>query len=207
MVHPLTPVFIADALALDFLNTAAAPLHEKADCLGTGAALLDWLERAALVPQATIDQLREQIKPEVLDKVAGKARELREWFRHFVLERKGRSLTVEDLEAAEQLNQILSIDNCFTALVAKDDGGTSPLQLQIVRRCRSPDSLLMPIAELLARFLCEENFDGVKGCEGPGCELLFADHTRQRGRRWCSMDLCGNRAKQAAHRHRTKGKP
>ena len=68
----------------------------------------------------------------------------------------------------------------------------------------------MPIAELLARFLCEEDFDGVKGCEGPGCELLFADHARQRGRRGrrgCSMDLCGNRAKQAAHGHRTKGQP
>jgi len=44
----------------------------------------------------------------------------------------------------------------------------------------------------------------VKACEGPVCTLLFADHTRGRARRWCSMALCGNRAKQAAHRHRLK---
>jgi predicted RNA-binding Zn ribbon-like protein len=34
--------------------------------------------------------------------------------------------------------------------------------------------------------------------------LLFADHTRGHARRWCSMALCGNRAKQAAHRQRQK---
>jgi predicted RNA-binding Zn ribbon-like protein len=44
----------------------------------------------------------------------------------------------------------------------------------------------------------------VKACEGPACTLLFADHTRGHARRWCSMALCGNRAKQAAHRHRLK---
>jgi predicted RNA-binding Zn ribbon-like protein len=44
----------------------------------------------------------------------------------------------------------------------------------------------------------------VKGCEGPVCTLLFLDRTRARARRWCSMAVCGNRAKQAAHRTRTR---
>jgi predicted RNA-binding Zn ribbon-like protein len=44
----------------------------------------------------------------------------------------------------------------------------------------------------------------VKACEGTNCTLLFADHTRRRARRWCSMAICGNRAKQAAHRERLK---
>ncbi|HEY6735223.1 MAG TPA: CGNR zinc finger domain-containing protein, partial [Roseiarcus sp.] len=42
--------------------------------------------------------------------------------------------------------------------------------------------------------------------EGANCTLVFVDRTRRRGRRWCSMALCGNRAKQAAHRHRLKTK-
>jgi predicted RNA-binding Zn ribbon-like protein len=207
MNPPTSPAFIADALALDFLNTVVAPVDETVDFLANGAGLLDWLELAALVPQATLDRLRDQIKPAVLDEVARRARDLREWFRGFVLERKGRGLTAEDIQAAEELNRILANDNSFTALVTDDEGDGSPLRLQVVRRCRSPETLLMPIAEMLARFVCEENFAGVKRCEGPECELLFADHTRQQARRWCSMAMCGNRAKQAAHRSRTKDRP
>jgi predicted RNA-binding Zn ribbon-like protein len=33
--------------------------------------------------------------------------------------------------------------------------------------------------------------------------LLFVDTTKGRMRRWCSMAVCGNRAKQAAHRKRS----
>jgi len=65
-------------------------------------------------------------------------------------------------------------------------------------------SATMAIGEALAQLVCTEDFSDVKACEGPACTLLFADHTRGRTRRWCSMALCGNRAKQAAHRHRLK---
>jgi predicted RNA-binding Zn ribbon-like protein len=66
------------------------------------------------------------------------------------------------------------------------------------------ESLLMPIVEALARLVCDEDFTQVKACEGPACTLLFADHTRGHARRWCSMKICGNRAKVAAHRKRLK---
>ena len=67
-------------------------------------------------------------------------------------------------------------------------------------------ALLLPIGEALAKFVCEEDFSHVKACEGPACTLMFADHTRGHARRWCSMAICGNRAKQAAHRNRLKGR-
>ena len=73
-----------------------------------------------------------------------------------------------------------------------------------MRRWRSPDSLLLPVGEVLAQLVCTEDFANVKACEGPACTLLFADHTRGHARRWCSMALCGNRAKQAAHRNRLR---
>ena len=72
------------------------------------------------------------------------------------------------------------------------------------RRWRSPESLLLPIAEALAKFVCEEDFSAVKTCEGSRCTLMFADHTRGQRRRWCSTAVCGNRAKVAAHRQRKK---
>jgi predicted RNA-binding Zn ribbon-like protein len=78
------------------------------------------------------------------------------------------------------------------------------LQLVQTRRWHSPETLLLPIAEVMAQLVCTEDFSHVKACEGPTCTLLFADRTRGHARRWCSMALCGNRAKQAAHRHRVK---
>lgn len=44
----------------------------------------------------------------------------------------------------------------------------------------------------------------LKRCEGSRCALLFVDTSRSGRRRWCSMERCGNRAKVAAHRRRTK---
>jgi predicted RNA-binding Zn ribbon-like protein len=73
-----------------------------------------------------------------------------------------------------------------------------------MRRWRSAESLLLPIGQALGRCVCEEDFSDVKACEGASCTLLFADHTRGRARRWCSMAICGNRAKVAAHRERRK---
>jgi predicted RNA-binding Zn ribbon-like protein len=67
------------------------------------------------------------------------------------------------------------------------------------RRWASPESLLQPIGEALAQLVSGEDFTYVKVCEGSGCRLLFADHTKGHRRRWCSMAVYGNRAKQAAH--------
>jgi predicted RNA-binding Zn ribbon-like protein len=39
----------------------------------------------------------------------------------------------------------------------------------------------------------------VRECEGHACSWLFLDASRNRSRRWCSMDDCGNRAKAQRH--------
>ena len=61
-----------------------------------------------------------------------------------------------------------------------------------------------PIAHAIANFLTSEDLARVKSCEKSPCTLFFLDRTRGQARRWCSMALCGNRAKQAAHRLRMK---
>jgi predicted RNA-binding Zn ribbon-like protein len=111
-------------------------------------------------------------------------------------------LAVEDLRELEPLNRLLERDEAFSQVVPHHDG--APLALRMMRRWRSPESLLLPIGEALARFVCTEDFSHVKACEGHPCTLMFVDRTRGRARRWCSMAACGNRAKQAAHRNRLK---
>ena len=155
------------------------------------------------MPVDVLRTIGAQALPGELDKVADQARSLREWFRGFVARHKGKPLAAKDLGALEPLNLLLERDESFSRIV-KSESGHARLALQSARRWRSPDSLLLPIGETLARFVCTEDFANIKACEGPACTLLFADHTRGHKRRWCSMALCGNRAKQAAHRRRLR---
>jgi predicted RNA-binding Zn ribbon-like protein len=116
---------------------------------------------------------------------------------------RGRPLTVAALAELEPLNRLLERDESFNQIVSRPTAGGA-FALQPRRRWRNPAALLLPVGEALAQLVCREDFSNVKACEGPACTLLFADHTRGGGRRWCSMTICGNRAKQAAHRNRLK---
>lgn len=201
--RPIPAIFVADAPGLDFLNSIATPVDEPVDWIADGEGLLSWLEQAGLVPIDVLANMRSHIPSAELDEVAAKARGLREWFRTFVQKRKGRPLTAKDLGELEPLNSVLQRDERYGAIVA---GANAPsgLAFEMQRRYAAPDSLLMPIVEALSKLVCEEDFTYVKACEGPKCTLLFADHTRGHARRWCSMAICGNRAKVAAHRARLK---
>jgi predicted RNA-binding Zn ribbon-like protein len=196
-------IFVGDALGLDFLNSIATPVDTAIDWIDDGEGYLSWLAQAHLVPGDVLQDMRARALPGELDKVADQARSLREWFRGFVRQHKGRPLTAEALAELEPLNRLLERDEIFSR-IAPPPTGQAPFELQTLRRWRHPDALLLPVGRALARLVCTEDFSHVKACEGPACTLLFADHTRGHARRWCSMAICGNRAKQAAHRNRLK---
>jgi predicted RNA-binding Zn ribbon-like protein len=196
-------MFIADAVGLDFLNSVATPVETPVDWIEDGEGLIDWLAQARLVPADELEALKARAKPGEFDKVASEARALREWFRGFVRKHAGRPLTAEALKELGPLNSLLARDEVFSRIEPSDDDGGA-LSLHRRRRWRSPEALLLPVGEAMAKFVCEEDFTDVKACEGHHCTMLFADHTRRRARRWCIMAVCGNRAKQAAHRSRLK---
>jgi predicted RNA-binding Zn ribbon-like protein len=197
-------LFIADAPALDFLNSVATPVDVPVEWLDDGEGLLSWLQQAHLVSAPVLERMRAQSRAGELNKVADEARNLREWFRGFVQKQAGRPLSRDDFKKLEPLNRLLERDESFGQIAPAASKDGSAFELLTTRRWRSPEALLLPIAESLARFVCSEDFTYIKACEGPVCTLLFADHTRGRARRWCSMAICGNRAKQAAHRDRLK---
>jgi predicted RNA-binding Zn ribbon-like protein len=199
-------IFIADSLGLDFLNSIATPIDTPVDWLDSGDGLLKWLAQAKLVPADALDELKAHAMPGELDKVADQARALREWFRRFVTKHMGRPLPAEALQELGPLNELLQCDQTFSQISRHRERDGDRLELKMMRRWQSPKSLLLPIGEALAKFVCEEDFANVKACEGHKCTLVFADRTRRRARRWCSMAICGNRAKQAAHRNRLRNK-
>ncbi|MEH2513038.1 putative RNA-binding Zn ribbon-like protein [Nitrobacteraceae bacterium AZCC 1564] len=202
--HRPPAIFIADAVALDFLNSVAMPVDTPVDWIRDGDGFVDWLQQAELVPQDVLETFRDQALPGELDSVAAQARSLREWFRTFVRDHKGKPLAAKALQELGPLTRLLERDERFSQIVKRSDTNGTALELREARRWRSAESLLLPIGEQLAKFVCDEDFTHVKACEGHACTLMFADHTRGRARRWCSMGICGNRAKQSAHRERMK---
>lgn len=203
------PIFIADSTGLDFLNSLATPVDTEVEWIASGEDLISWLLQAGLVPPEVIVELRKTAVPGEFDTTAAQARKLREWFRGFVKAHKGKPLRPRALQELTPLNRVLMRDEEFGQVVARerigrsqDEAAVSGLAWSPQRRWRSPDALLFPIAKAMAQLVCDEDFQDVKACEGQRCTLMFVDRTRGRARRWCSMSVCGNRAKQAAHRER-----
>jgi predicted RNA-binding Zn ribbon-like protein len=209
-----TPIFVADSLGLDFLNTLATPVHTQVEWIGSGEDLIFWLAETGMVAPEVIAELRKTAVPGEFDSVAAQARGLREWFRGFVRAHKGKPLKPKVLQELEPLNRVLLRDEEFGQVVAREtarkksgqaaqnEPPVSVLVWRAQRRWRSPDALLFPIAKAMAELVCDEDFQHVKACEGQRCTLMFVDRTRGHARRWCSMSVCGNRAKQTAHRQR-----
>jgi predicted RNA-binding Zn ribbon-like protein len=202
-------MFIADSTGLDFLNSVGTPEDTIVEWLADGEDLLAWLQEAKLIDPADAGAICAKAFPGELDKVAAQARALREWFRDFVHKHMGRPLTAKALDLLEPLNRVLERDEGYGAIVAKsghlhDHEDMSGLEWRALRRWSTPNSLILPIAQAMADLVCSEDFSLVKGCEGKLCTLLFLDRTHGRARRWCTMSICGNRAKQAALRIRSK---
>jgi predicted RNA-binding Zn ribbon-like protein len=203
------PFFIADNPGLDFLNSIAVPVDTEVEWLASGEDFLAWIKQAGLVPDDVLNGFRKSAVPGELDAIAAQARALRDWFKPFVYKHKGRPLEPRSLRQLEPLNQLLAREAEFGQIVVQDrrragETGVSSLAWRPQRRWHSPESLLLPLARSLADLVCTEDFTYVKACEGPPCTLLFVDRTRGHVRRWCSMAICGNRAKQSAHRQRAQ---
>jgi predicted RNA-binding Zn ribbon-like protein len=208
-LHRPPAFFVADAPGLDLLNSRLTPGALTIEWLASGADLLDWLEQARLVPTEIAEAMRSNTAVGELDAVAAKTRALREWFRGFVQAHRGRPLGSTALAELAELNRVLAQDAVYGAIVPNagpDLTQDSPasFEFQWRRHWRTPDSLLFPIAQAMADLICAADFAQIKACEGPACSIVFLDKTKGHARRWCSMAACGNRAKQAAHRARTR---
>jgi predicted RNA-binding Zn ribbon-like protein len=198
-------IFVGEHLALDFLNTSAAPRGELIEWLGDGKDFAHWLEQAGAIEPTAAARINEW-RGDSLDEIARQARQFRQWLRGFVTARMGKPLRATAASIAP-LNELLARDRSFQRVEAVVRGAKDGrrLLLRKVRRWESPEELLNPIATASADLICNQDFRLIRACEGSACVLVFLDRTKAHARRWCSMAVCGNRAKAAAHRARKKG--
>jgi predicted RNA-binding Zn ribbon-like protein len=73
---------------------------------------------------------------------------------------------------------------------------------QVARLRPAVTDLLAPVLWSAADLLTNARLARVRRCANDKCLYLFVDDSRNGTRRWCSMSMCGNRAK--AHRHYVK---
>jgi predicted RNA-binding Zn ribbon-like protein len=140
--------------------------------------------------------------------LARQARDLREWFRRFVQRHAGKGMTPAALDELDRLNRLAAADSRYQqiskAAAGRGERRLHPLQVVEQRRWDSPERLLQPLVEAMIDLVCNVDFKLIRTCEGAHCTLTFHDTTRGHARRWCSMAVCGNRHKAAAHRERQR---
>jgi predicted RNA-binding Zn ribbon-like protein len=66
-----------------------------------------------------------------------------------------------------------------------------------------PTDLWEPIIDATADLLAETESSRIRKCES--CVVHFFDTSKKGSRRWCSMNICGNKLKVAAYQRRKRG--
>lgn len=185
-------LFVANDSALDFMNSVASPNGRTLDWIADGPGFAQWLRQSGLLSDEEMQEAERRLAPETFDAAAVKARSLRDWLRKAVVSRKtGRpAIDTAPLDAALSEHWSRPVFG----------GRVWSRQLAL----RSPMALLGPVAQAIGDLLISADFDRVRPCEGAGCTLWFLDISKTNRRRWCSMAVCGNRAKLTAHRARQR---
>ena len=63
-------------------------------------------------------------------------------------------------------------------------------------------ALFAQLLAAVADIQCAGTWERLKACAAEDCQWAFYDTSRNRSRTWCSMEVCGNRAKTRAYRAR-----
>ncbi len=67
------------------------------------------------------------------------------------------------------------------------------------------DGAIGLLLAITARTMLDGSWSRLKVCPGDHCGWAFYDHSRNQTGRWCSMSVCGGRAKARAHYRRVRG--
>jgi len=190
-------LFLGNHLALDFLNTCPVQNDAAVELLPDFDALLRWFQAAGQVSSREAASLREQWGGSAQARQVVEAmRELRERLRKEVLARE-RGGTVHR-PVLDELNRLLAEHPMLTRL--KSSGGTSTTELWF--NPRRPEDLFAPLAHSAATLFSDVDPSRVRKCAQ--CVLHFYDTSKKGTRRWCSMQMCGNRIKVAAYAARQR---
>ena len=186
-------LFVGERLCLDFINTRIAVNGQLVDLLQDFSDWVEWsLEAKVLNPSQARQALRHWKGSRKAAGAFEVAKAFRESLRLAVKHMVGRERVPEG--SVSRINALLRHPIGYSILAYGQD------RLKIQRRLvfKEPIHLLVPVAESAADLFSHGHWSLIKKCENPACVLYFYDTTKNHARRWCSMNVCGNRMKVAA---------
>ncbi len=191
---------VGGALCLDLVNTVGDRRSERSnEHLASYADLVMWSKHAGiLLPRAAQRLVQEAGKhPAEALQVLERAHALREaLYRIFVAFVTAGKPKASDLGV---LNEVLA--RMSGARIVPTESGYG---WDWTHDEKALDQVLYPIARSAAELLVSGDLSRVRECEGDNCGWLFVDTSKNRTRRWCSMDDCGNLAKARRHYRRVR---
>jgi predicted RNA-binding Zn ribbon-like protein len=184
---------IADDLALDFANTESGrgfSSHENH--LREAEDVAQWLKHAEALPAEDADWLADQVsrRPDLAADLMTQAIALRE-----AIHGIGAALGRRAKPQAASLASLSVLHARFLAHAALAPGVLCCRWRWSVR-ATPVEAALGPIALAAVRLFTEGDLHRIRECGGHACGWLFYDRSKNNRRRWCEMEVCGNRAKQ-----------
>lgn len=187
---------IGGQLCLDFANTFTRTETLNHEYLHSYADLIDWSQHVRLLSVAEAEHLRQQAVQSPTEAAAtfNRALALRETiYRLFAAAAQQQPPAAEEVTA---LNGLLAQAPGYVQIGVTDTGFVR----QLIQNTTALDAMLWPIVWSAAELLTSPELRQVRQCaRREGCDWLFVDTSKNSSRRWCSMNLCGSRAK--AHRY------
>jgi len=190
-------LFVGNHLALDFLNTRLVLAGSPKELLPDVGAVVRWLVASRLLTRPKGKALAKKWKDS--PEAAVLLRELlkfRERLRAVVV-RQEAGFSVSNAFIAE-LNSLLKQHPGVIALQREGER----LGLETAFELEKPDDVWAPIAIAVAELLSDVSPARLRKCEA--CIVHFLDTSKKGSRRWCSMNICGNRIKVAAYQRRKR---
>jgi predicted RNA-binding Zn ribbon-like protein len=193
---------VGGSLALDFANTESGRgTDSHQNHLRNAQNVADWIAHASQAPADEIGRLRAALaaRPERSESLLASALALRS-----AIQDAGSAIAAGAAPPDAALRDLSILHARFLSratLVAND------------RACRwawnveaSPvEAALGPIALAAVKLFTDGDVSRIKRCDGHACGWLFCDTTKNNRRRWCEMEVCGNRAKQKRLAERRRG--
>lgn len=188
-------------LCLDFVNTMEWRGRENPiDNLKTYQDFVDWGFEKGLLREDESVQISDlaRANPEKSEQLLKRIKALRETlYCIFVAIIQNENAEERDLE---RLNKALSKALGHSTIVQTEDG----FGWEVAGNKLALDWILNPILHSAAEALTSGDLHRLRECADQQCKWLFWDKSRNRSKRWCSMNDCGNRAKAKSFYERKK---
>ncbi len=190
-------LFVGNHLSLDFVNTRPVMNGQPVELLSDWNALLRWFRAADLISEKEMEaSVRQWGKRPEAEACLDGLKTFRESVRATVLRLEAGG--EPPAKTVAELNRLLRAHPMFLELRRT----AAKLERRKLFELRRPDDLLAPLVDAVAEMLLELNPARVRKCEN--CILHFYDTSKNGTRRWCSMQICGNRSKVAAYAARKR---